>query len=120
MHWEILASPAINKDDAFDRLAFPTRDTGYLASRQGIYNTDDAGNTWKRLLLDAPGRVHVLHFTDAKTGWLGTDRLRETRDGGATWTDVALGAEPLRAVTALAMRSNGFSLAGGTTAANVR
>jgi len=114
LNWEILASPA--KEEAFDRLAFPTRDTGYLASRQGLHKTEDSGKSWQRLPLDAPRRVHVLHFADAKTGWLGTDRLRETRDGGETWNDVPLGTEPLRSVTSLAMRPDAFSIAGGTTA----
>src|SRR5262249_26003137 len=74
----------------FDRLAFPTRPTGYAASRQGLFKTADGGRTWRPILKEPVGRVYLLEFADERTGWLGTDRLRQTEDGGATWAPVPL------------------------------
>ena len=114
-HWELLVMPAVDENEAFDRIAFPTRNVGYLASRLALYKTEDAGKSWIRRKFDAPGRVNVLHFGDVKHGWLGADRLRKTEDGGKSWNDVALAGEKMRAVTALAFHSDGWGLAGGTS-----
>jgi photosystem II stability/assembly factor-like uncharacterized protein len=115
-HWTVLPGPSGDKDEPFDRIAFPTRDVGYLASRKAVYRTRDGAKTWEKLKLADVGRVHVLHFTDTKTGWLGTDRLRKTADGGETWADESLGGVTMRSVTALALHPDGWAVAGGTTA----
>src|SRR5262249_46586772 len=93
--------------------AFPRREVGFAASRQSLYKTEDGGTTWTKLAAEPPGRVYVLHFTDARTGWLGSDRLRRTEDGGATWTPVPL-PEEMRAGTGLGVAGDGGVLAGGT------
>jgi serine/threonine protein kinase len=114
-HWDLLAMPVVEEGEAFDRIAFPTRNVGYLTSRTAFYKTEDAGKNWIRQKLDAPGRVNALHFVDEKHGWLATDKLRRTADGGATWNDAALAGTKMRAVTALAFHSNGWGLSGGTS-----
>jgi photosystem II stability/assembly factor-like uncharacterized protein len=100
--------------EVFDRIAFPGRAVGYAAGRQAVYKTEDCGSTWRRLAeRAAPGRTHVLHFQDDRTGWLGADRLYGTADGGVTWSEVAL-PEPTRVVSGLAS-GDGWSLAGGSS-----
>lgn len=113
--WEVLAPASTDKEEVFDRIAFPTRDTGYLASRKALYQTQDGGKNWKKLKLETPGRIHLLHFQDTQIGWLGTDKLLQTTNGGETWQEVSLG-EKMRSVTALALHSEGWGLVGGTNA----
>jgi photosystem II stability/assembly factor-like uncharacterized protein len=101
----------------FDRLAFPTRSTGYAASRQGLFKTEDGGKTWRAVLKDPVGRVYLLHFADERTGWLGTDSLRQTEDGGKTWAPVALpGQAGMQSINGLVRDPAGWTLAGGSTA----
>ena len=85
LRWELL--PAIADGEKFDRLAFPTRSVGYAASRTALHKTEDGGKSWHELP-GRPGRVFVLHFESEHVGWLGTDQLRHTRDGGRIWTSV--------------------------------
>src|SRR5262249_5872033 len=94
--WEYFTVPC-KEDEICQRLGLPSRQVGYVASRQAIYKTEDGGKTWQRTPLDEPRpleeegrRVHVLHFRDRSTGWLGTDRLQQTTDGGERWTEVRL------------------------------
>jgi photosystem II stability/assembly factor-like uncharacterized protein/tRNA A-37 threonylcarbamoyl transferase component Bud32 len=104
--------------EQFDRLAFPTRTTGYAASRQGLFKTQDGARTWRPVLKEELGRVHLLSFTDERTGYLGTDRLRQTEDGGETWTAVDLpGQVGMLAVTGVVRDPGGWTLAAGTTQA---
>jgi len=104
------------EEDVFDRIAFPTPRVGYAAGRRALYKTEDGGTNWRPLALEAPGRAYVLRFSDAQHGWLGTDRLRATTDGGRTWEEVAWpGDEAMKAVSAFAAGA-GWELAGGTTA----
>ncbi len=100
--------------EVFDRIAFPARAVGYAAGRQAVYKTEDLGQTWHPLWTrPVPGRTHVLHFQDDRTGWLGAERLYGTADGGVTWSEVPL-PEPTRLVIGLAT-GEGWALAGGTT-----
>jgi photosystem II stability/assembly factor-like uncharacterized protein len=100
--------------EVFERLAFPTPKVGYVASRDAVYKSVDGGEHWRKLDAPPPGRVYVLHFANEDIGWLGTSELRETRDGGETWAPVALPiAEGMKTVTALAVHSTGWALAGG-------
>jgi photosystem II stability/assembly factor-like uncharacterized protein/tRNA A-37 threonylcarbamoyl transferase component Bud32 len=112
--WEVLHVG--EPDDLFDRIAFPTRCTGYAASRRAVYKTEDGGKTWKPLAAEPPGRVHCLTFRDERVGWIATRRLLQTDDGGQTWAPVPLpGGESLSAVTGVAPGPDGAMLAGGTT-----
>jgi photosystem II stability/assembly factor-like uncharacterized protein len=104
-----------NPDEKFDRIAFPSRTVGFAASRQRLYKSFDSGKTWSPLTISTGGRVHVLVFQDESNGWLGSDRLLHTTDGGATWELVSLpGSDSIAAITALAFDANGVGLAGGT------
>src|SRR5207302_6690989 len=90
------------------------RGVGYAAGRPAVYKTEDSGATWHRVAdRAAPGRTHVLHFQDDRTGWLGAERLYGTADGGVTWSAVPL-PEPTKVVSGLAT-GDGWALAGGTT-----
>jgi serine/threonine protein kinase/photosystem II stability/assembly factor-like uncharacterized protein len=112
-YWEALRVGS--GEEKFEQIAFPTRRVGYAASREAVYRTEDGGREWKRVR-KSRGRVHFLYFQDAQTGWLGTDQLDYTDDGGETWSRVALPpAEKLLAVNDLATGPNGWMLAGGTT-----
>src|SRR5262249_50309910 len=98
---EVRAGGGKREDEVFDRVAFPTRDVGYLASRRAVYRTEDGGRTWNRLPETGFGRVHLLHFEDTRAGWLGADTLHRTSDGGKTWSKVPL-PEPTNVVKDLA------------------
>src|SRR5262249_27456186 len=98
--WQVF--PVGPADELFERLAFPSRQVGYVASRKAIYKTTDGGRSWERSADVAAQRVHLLHFCDERTGWLGTNQLHQTRDGGQTWQAVSL-PEEMFAVTSLAV-----------------
>lgn len=119
VQWELLDGPAKEEHEVFDRIAFPTEHIGYVASRSAVYKTLDAGDSWQKMQMDPSGRVHFLHFMDDKNGWLGTDKLQHTSDGGATWNEVALPGVKMRAVTAFAFHPKGWALMGGATDAGM-
>ena len=114
--WQFLRVIPEGQVEKFDRLAFPSRQVGYAASRSAVYRTGDGGSTWRKLeSVGPPGRVFVLHFENEEVGWLGTDQLRHTRDGGKTWTGIAWPGPAVKAVTALAAGS-GWAIAAGSSA----
>src|SRR5262245_32530186 len=103
-------------DGTFERIAFPTRDVGFVASRTGVYRTTNGGQTWQRTWERSPSGVFFLWFADAVRGWLGADRLYETANGGMTWTAAPLpGAARMKEVRALAIGPHGWGMMGGTT-----
>jgi serine/threonine protein kinase/photosystem II stability/assembly factor-like uncharacterized protein len=117
--WDVLrvnTEAGVPDNEVFERVAFPTRRVGYVASRQAVYRTEDGGKTWKRLQEVQSDRVYLLHFQDAQTGWLGTDRLQQTTDGGRTWAVVPLPDET-STVRDVALWPKGWGLACGTTEA---
>jgi photosystem II stability/assembly factor-like uncharacterized protein len=102
-------------DDEFERIAFPTRNIGFAASRIGVYRTDDGGEKWRRTWKREPSGVFFLAFEDADRGWLGADRLYQTTDGGKNWTATTIpGAERMKEFRALAIGARGWGLVGGT------
>jgi serine/threonine protein kinase/photosystem II stability/assembly factor-like uncharacterized protein len=114
--WEALQVGS--EAEHFERLAFPSRTMGYAASRQGIFKTEDGGKKWRPILQEAVGRVYLLQFADERTGWLGTDQLRQTEDGGVTWAPVPLpGKERMQSVNGLVRDADGWALVAGSTAA---
>jgi photosystem II stability/assembly factor-like uncharacterized protein len=105
-------------DDTFDRIAFPTREVGYAASRKGVYRTDNGGQTWRHTWpQELPRGAFFLRFEDPQHGWLGAEQLFLTADEGATWKPVALpGLDGPAEVRALAIGPGGRALVGGRTA----
>jgi photosystem II stability/assembly factor-like uncharacterized protein len=100
-------------DETFQRLAFPTRDTGFAASAKGVYRTDDAGQNWKRAWASELSNVYALAFADPDHGWLGADRLYRTDDGGTQWNAVVLPGD-VADVRAISVGPGGRGLAAGT------
>ena len=91
-----------------DDIFFITPERGWYGNGDGkVFRTDDAGTTWTKVWEQPGTYVRALGFVDADHGWLGnigteyfpgaTDEhpLYETRDGGTTWTAVALPATPV-------------------------
>ena len=87
------------------KLAFPSESVGYgtvqsydrdaAATKRFVVKTTDGGLTWRELPLvdDAAVREFGVGFVDERRGWVGAvPGGFETRDGGATWAPVAMGA----------------------------
>jgi photosystem II stability/assembly factor-like uncharacterized protein len=75
--------------------------TGIVGDGEAVVRTDDGGVTWRlvgqlpkpALPASAEGGAQTLSSVDTETGWaLTAGGLYATRDGGATWTAVALPA----------------------------
>ena len=81
--WKELFPPAIGEN-----MFFLNEKTGWLSTNQGVCRTDDAGVSWK--ILDPLTGVTRLWFLNDRHGFaVGIPKLmKETKDGGATWTDV--------------------------------
>jgi len=72
----------------------------------GVYRSDDGGETWRHLGLTDSERIHriALSPTDPDVAWVcamgptwgdgGERGVYRTRDGGATWKQVLAGANP--------------------------
>lgn len=84
------------------KMSFPSRNVGYAtvqsyhegATKRVIVKSTDGGATWRELPLvdDARVREFGVGFVDDERGWVGTTTGGfETRDGGATWTPIAMG-----------------------------
>lgn len=113
--WKQFRVAPAAEDELFQRIAFPTRDTGLVASNHAVYRTDDGGQTWNPTWRGKPDSVHFLTFENTDRGWLGAGQLYHTADGGKTWNPVPLPG--ITAVRALALGPGGWGLAGGSTAA---
>ncbi len=87
-------------------LAFPAEQVGYTTGPiprprysygYGLFKTEDAGTTWRRLPTEVPGRASCLVFTSEQVGFVAGERgiLMRTVDGGETWTHAELRVKPL-------------------------
>jgi photosystem II stability/assembly factor-like uncharacterized protein len=85
------------------KMSFPSRNVGYATvqnyqdgtTQRVVVKTMDGGVTWRELPLveDAKVRQFGVGFVNERLGWVGTTTTGfETRDGGATWMPVAMGA----------------------------
>lgn len=84
------------------KMSFPSRNVGYAtvqnyqegASKRIVVKSTDGGATWRELPLvdDARVREFGIGFVNDEWGWVGTTTGGfETRDGGASWTPIAMG-----------------------------
>ena len=71
-----------------DSIFFINETTGWMAAASGIWQTPDAGKSW-RCQAAVPG-VARFWFLNPKHGYaIGSPKLmKQTKDGGETWTDV--------------------------------
>jgi len=103
------------------KMSFPTRSVGYVTiqsydpdknvSQRYVAKSHDGGRSWVELPVvnDHAFREFGIAFLDANTGWIGGSTTGvETRDGGATWTPVAMG----RAVNKIRLVGDATSFAG--------
>ncbi|MCS6625429.1 hypothetical protein N0B44_21180 [Roseibacterium beibuensis] len=87
------------------KMSWPSERVGYVTiqsynpdatvSQRYVAKSTDAGLTWNEApLIDNPQvREFGIGFVDEQLGWVGAVPTGfETRDGGATWTPVAMGA----------------------------
>jgi photosystem II stability/assembly factor-like uncharacterized protein len=84
------------------KMSFPSRNVGYAtvqnyqegATKRIVVKSTDGGATWRELPLvdDARVREFGVGFVNDEWGWVGTTTGGfETRDGGASWTPIAMG-----------------------------
>jgi photosystem II stability/assembly factor-like uncharacterized protein len=84
------------------KMSFPSRNVGYAtvqnyqegSTKRIVIKSTDGGVSWRELPLidDARVREFGIGFVDEDHGWVGTTTSGfETRDGGASWTPVAMG-----------------------------
>ena len=84
------------------KMSFPSRLVGYATvqnyeqgtTKRVVVKTTDGGESWRELPLvdDARVREFGVGFVDEQRGWVGTTTTGfETRDGGQTWSPVAMG-----------------------------
>lgn len=68
---------------------------GWMVTEKGLWQTDEAGRTWRKLE-KAPKDMLRVCFLDRQHGWLIGEKKQvfETKDGGETWTPLAAAAEP--------------------------
>jgi hypothetical protein len=67
---------------------------GWIVTDEAIWRSEDAGRTWRKLApLPAMERVY---FITPDHGWAagGLKKVYETTDGGKTWTELAIAAQP--------------------------
>lgn len=102
------------------KFSFPTSTVGYLATqgpaREGIVlKTTDGGRSWAELQVveDEELGFSGIGFATTELGWVGGSGnvVFETRDGGATWSRVELGANLNR----FRMLSSNLGYASGRT-----
>jgi hypothetical protein len=67
-------------------LFFLDESVGWMVAEKGLWQTDEAGRTWKKIGSLPKETTHV-HFLDRKHGWAIGNKLTalETQDGGLTW-----------------------------------
>ena len=105
-HWSLVALKEFPRS-----LFFLNETAGWLVTEDGIWFTDEAGRSWKRLsgqirpnhrLFGAPdaGLLLRVWFLDPQHGYgVGLQKsVYETHDGGRTWKPVTEAAKPLTSV----------------------
>ncbi|MBC8138868.1 MAG: hypothetical protein H8F28_23565 [Fibrella sp.] len=105
--------------------AFPSEKTGYITvqsydpdpanTKRYVAKTTDGGDTWTELLLtdDKSCREFGIGFASDTAGYVGgTTTGYQTLDGGATWTNVAMGqaVNKIRFVKAPGGKTIGYAI----------
>jgi hypothetical protein len=67
---------------------------GWMVTEKGLWQTDEAGRTWKKLP-SLPKGITKVCFLDRQHGWAVGSKMQavETKDGGLTWRPIAALAE---------------------------
>ncbi len=98
--WTIANTPTAVLDVRYVRIAFPAPQTGYALTRGMCMKTTDGGDNWfitDTALVNAGGMFSILEdcfFFSEDTGYVVgwyNPFTGYTVDGGAAWTDLALG-----------------------------
>jgi hypothetical protein len=84
-HWTLVPV----KDEPYS-LFFLDDSVGWMVTEKGLYQTDEAGRTWKKLAA-IPKEVTRVHFLDRTHGFAIGNKMvaLETKDGGLTWHTLA-------------------------------
>ncbi|MFI5220823.1 MAG: hypothetical protein ACHQK8_00750 [Bacteroidia bacterium] len=106
--WRVLPNSPLSASFRHDDLYFINPDTGWVCNVDGnIYETTDAGATWKKQISMPNTSFRCIGFINAMKGWAGnlgigrwsptvdTLPLYETKDGGNTWQPVLNISGPL-------------------------
>ena len=84
-HWALVPV----KEEPYS-LFFVDDSLGFMVTEKGLWQTDEAGRTWKKLPNPPKGSTRV-YFLDRKHGWAIGSKMQaaETKDGGLTWRPLA-------------------------------
>jgi len=64
---------------------FTSPSTGFVTARWNLYKTVDTGNTWQ---VAYPRISNGIYFKDQKNGWVESEPMLKTNDGGQTWQNL--------------------------------
>lgn len=97
--WRVLPNAPQPDNARFDDIFFIDPSTGWVCNNLGqVYNTNDAGKTWKLLSKTDSVWFRCMGFATNQKGWIGNlnlghekidQALWETTDGGYTWTNIS-------------------------------
>jgi hypothetical protein len=84
-HWTLIPV----KEEPYS-LFFLDESVGWMVTEKGLWETDEAGRTWKKIP-GLPKEVTHVNFLDRKHGWAIGNKMQalETKDGGLTWRPLA-------------------------------
>jgi photosystem II stability/assembly factor-like uncharacterized protein len=104
----IKTTDTLPQDDAtlHDVCFLGSRDGWTVGDHGAIWRTEDGGRTWKLIPCPADCALRSVCFLTDRMGWVaggstaaftrvGVGVILTTRDGGATWTNLARGSRPL-------------------------
>lgn len=76
-----------NEPNSFSNLQILTKDAFVLINDDGIWKTNNSGESWKRVVdHKLPSKSSAISFYNASKGYITLDRsLMKTDDGGETW-----------------------------------
>ena len=88
-HWTLIPV----KEEPYS-LFFLDDSIGWMVTDKGLWQTDEAGRTWKKLP-SLPKGITRVWFLDRKRGWAIGAKMQavETKDGGLTWRPIDALAE---------------------------